>query len=158
MNHNLPADANPDDHYSELSSEEWDELYDIQTQFMVFKGLVANKSTWIQIIAKLKEHALFVEELKAKGARILDNCEGMILYHVPSYYGAYAIYVQREDEYYHFKLHTGQVAHVPIDSKYDPLAETPIGSRIVVLLNSEYEVLNFRVSENQGPTQAKINK
>ena len=158
MNQKLPPDANPDDLYSGLSSEEWDELYDIQTQFMIFKNIVAGKSTWKEIIAKLQEQAHFVDELKAKGACILDNCEGMILYHVPSYYGAYATYVQREDAYYHFKLHTGQVARVPIDSQYDPLAETPIGARIVVLLNSECEVLNFRVSENPGPTNAKINK
>ena len=158
MNRISPAEANPNALYSGLTAEEWDELYSIQTQCMLFKGLVAGKNTWKQIIAKLRKQAQFVKELKDKGARILDNCEGMILYHVPGYYGAYATFVKREKHYYYFKLHSGKVASVPIADQYDPLAETTIGERIVVLLNPEYEVLNFLVSENQGLTQATVIK
>ncbi|MHA2426837.1 MAG: hypothetical protein ACXADB_02265 [Candidatus Hermodarchaeia archaeon] len=158
MNLKSRAEANPDDLYSGLTPEEWDELHSIQTRCMLFKGIVAGETEWKQIIAKLKKQAQFVKELKDKGAYILDNCEGMILYHVPGYYGAYATYVKREKDYYYFKLHSGKVTSVPIDSQYDPLAETSIGSRIVVLLNSEYDVLNFSVSENQGSTQAKVRK
>lgn len=156
MNQNLPADADPNDLYSGLEPEEWDELYDIQTQFMLFKGIVDGKSTWKQVIAALRERAQSINELKEKGARILDNCEGMLLYHVPSHYGAYATFVQREERNYHFKLHTKQIVRVPIAPHYDLLKDTPIGSRIVVLLDSDCNVLNFRVSEVKGSLRAKI--
>ena len=76
---------NPDDLYSGLSSEEWDELYDIQTQFMIFKNIVAGKSTWKEIIAKLQEQAHFVDELKAKGIENFINVKTNLLEALTSY-------------------------------------------------------------------------
>ena len=156
MVHSKPADADPDDLYDDLTPAEWDELYDIQTQYMVFKGIVAGLETWERIYEVLQQRIQAIEELKAKGARIIENIEGMLLYHVPGDYGAYAIFEQREDACYHFRIHTGELVRVLIDPDYDPLADVKIGSRIVVLLNSEGEVLNFWASANPDSSKAKI--
>ena len=151
----VAADADPEDLYDGLTPEEWDELYNIQTQLMNFKGVVAGLDDWENVIDVLEMHIQKIEDLKTKGARIFDNCEGLLFYHVPSHYGAFATYEGKDDSYYQFKLHTGKTVRVPIDSHHDPLADSPIGIRLVVLLTSEFEVLNFMVSDNQGPSQAR---
>ncbi|MFX0168921.1 MAG: hypothetical protein ACFE89_06110 [Candidatus Hodarchaeota archaeon] len=156
MVHSKPADADPDDLYDDLTPTEWDELYDIQTQYMFFKGIAAGLETWEKIYSVLQQRIQEIEELKAKGARIIENIEGMLLFQVPGNYGAYAIFEKREAAYYHFRIHTGDLVRVLIDPSYDPLADVKIGSRIVVLLTSEGEVLNFRVSVNPSSKKAKI--
>ncbi|MFX1563878.1 MAG: hypothetical protein ACFFDP_11305 [Promethearchaeota archaeon] len=141
--------TDPDELYLDLTEEEWNELHLITTHTLRYKGLADGCETWDEVLQQLNLALQGIQELKGKNAEIIDNQESFLFYQIPGEYGAYATYEGLQKRHYQFKLlHNGHIVTAPLEDP-DCLTQTPIGTRIAILLNPKEEVQAFRRAENQ---------
>lgn len=139
----------PDDLYEGLTEDEWSELDGIRTHIMRFKGIADGCATWEEIIKALQDRIVFIKELMVKGAQLIDIDNDHLFYRIPSEYSLYGIFQGVTKDYYQFLLDDGRLVTYPVEQEYDRLADAPVGTRVIVLVDAEGKPQNFIVPFNQ---------
>lgn len=139
----------PDDWEDQLTDNERAELNDILTHTIDFRDLAEGCDNWDDIKTELTKFIQFIDTLQAQGARVIDTIPTCILYERPGEHSTYATYQGTHDQHWHFQLPNGTITILPIDPDDHRLDDTPIGTRVVVLLNPQGEIQQFCISFNQ---------
>ncbi|MFX0168920.1 MAG: hypothetical protein ACFE89_06105 [Candidatus Hodarchaeota archaeon] len=134
---------------NQISWSEQEELEQIRSQTLRFRWLAADCQTWDEVITAIHEFINCLKELESKGAIIVQNDSDYLFYEIPDEYGVYALYEGVRDDNWVFRLADGSLISYPVDSDDAILQNTPIGTRITVLLNSEKQIQCFHVSFHQ---------
>ena len=123
--------------YVALTDDERHELDTVRDRIMRFKWLADDCHTWDEVIDALNDRIAYINDLKARGAELVqNNNDDYLFYHIPNETPIYATLTHITDTTYTFQLDDGTTLTTPTTQRFY-LKDEPLGRTLILYVTPD---------------------